>query len=215
MFSHPMGSLLVSRVQEDAFTRPWSDYWYQESRTFTWKRKMRLLIHGEFTGIRSPEVSHARYVYSSVKSLLISGVQEFHVDDAFNHPWRVYWYQESRNFRTKIRLLIHGEFTGIRSTKISYGRCVYKFTGIRSPEVSYGRCVYSSMKSLLVSVVQEFHMEEVFTQPWRVYWYQEYRSFIWKMRWLIHGEITDIRSSEVSYGRCVYSSLEWLLVSGV
>jgi hypothetical protein len=78
-----------------------------------------------------------------------------------------------------MRLLIQGEFDGIMSPEVSFGRCVYssvEFTGIRSPEVSYGRCVYSSMESLLVSGVQEFHMQEAFTHPWRVYWYQESRS---------------------------------------
>jgi hypothetical protein len=87
-----------------------------------------------------------------------------------------------------MRLLIPGEFTGIRNPEVSYGRCVYssmksllvsvvsfiwkmlllilgEFTGIRSPKVSYGRCVYSSMESLLVSGDQKFHIEDAFTHP--------------------------------------------------
>ncbi len=140
-----MESLLVSGDQkfhiEDAFTHPWRVYWYQESRSFIWK--MRLLIHGEFAGIRSPGVSI--------------------MENAFTHPWRVYWYrgpevhmddQESRSFIWKMCLLIHGEFDGIRS-----------------PEVPQQRCAYSSMETLLVSGVQKFHMEDVFTHPWRVTFY--------------------------------------------
>jgi hypothetical protein len=86
--------------------------------------KMGLLIHGEFTGIRSPGVSCRRCVYSTMKSLLVPGVQEFHTEDAFTHPWSVYWYQESRSFKRKMRLLIRGKFIGIRSPEVSYGRCV-------------------------------------------------------------------------------------------
>jgi hypothetical protein len=72
-------------------------------------------------------------------------------------------------------------------------------------------------------------MEDAFTHPRRVYWYQKSRSFIWKMCLFIHeeftgisspgvsygrcvdsssGELTGIRSPEVSYGRCGYSSIE-------
>jgi hypothetical protein len=90
MFTHPLGSLLVSGVQEfrmeDAVTHPWRVYWYQESRNFLRKmksrnflRKIPLLVHGEFTGIMSPEVSQGRYLYSSMESLLASGVQDFHM----------------------------------------------------------------------------------------------------------------------------------------
>jgi hypothetical protein len=59
---------------------------------------MPLLIHEEFTE---------------------SGVQKFHKKDAFTHPWRVYWYQESK--RSKRRLLIHGEL-------LSHGRNLSKQT---------------------------------------------------------------------------------------
>ncbi len=114
---------------------------------------------GEFTGIKSPEVSNGRCDYSSMEILLVSGIHEFHMEDVFTHPRRVYWYQKSRSFIWKMCLPIHEEFTGIRN-----------------PGVSYGRCVYSSMERLLVSGVQEFHMQEAFTHPWRVYWYQESRS---------------------------------------
>ncbi len=164
---------------EDAFTHPWRVYWYQESKSFIWK--MCLLINGEFTGIRRPEVSYRRCVYSSLKRLLISGVQKFQ----FTHSWRVYWYHEFRSFIRKMCLLIHGEFTGTRS-----------------PEVSYRRCIYSSVESLLVSGVQKFHMVDAITHPWRVYWYQEPKSSIWKMRLLIHGKLL----STFTHGKM------WLLI---
>ncbi len=195
-----MESLLVSWVQkfhkEDTFTHPWRVYWHQESRIFICK--VRLLIREEFAGNRSPELSYGRCVYSTMESLLVSGVQEFHIEDAFTHPWRVYWYQESRSFIWKMCLLIRGEFTGTRS-----------------PGVSYERCIYSSVECLLVSGVQKFHKKDAFTHPRKVYWYQESISFFWKMTLHIHGEFTGKRSPWVSYGRCVYSSLERLLISGV
>jgi hypothetical protein len=80
-----------------------------------------------------------------------------------------------------MRLLIHEEFTGIGVQKFIWM--------IRSPEVSYGRCVYSSMESLMVSGVQKFHNKDALTHPWRLYWYQESRSSIWKMCLLIHEEL--------------------------
>jgi hypothetical protein len=44
---------------------------------------MRLIIHEEFTDIRSPEIFEQRYVYSSMESLLVSGAQKFPMEDAF------------------------------------------------------------------------------------------------------------------------------------
>ncbi len=107
---------------------------------------------GEFDGIRSPEVSYERNIYSSMESLLISGVQKFPEKDTFTHPWRFYWYQESRIFIWKIRLLIHGEFAGIRSPGVSNGRCVthpwrvtvYFYLGLVS-FYPLGRCGYLSL----------------------------------------------------------------------
>jgi hypothetical protein len=61
---------------------------------------MCLLIHGEFTGTRSPVVLYGRCVYSYMETLLVSGVQKFQ----FTHSWRVYC---------------------IRSPELSYGRRVY------------------------------------------------------------------------------------------
>jgi hypothetical protein len=61
---------------------------------------------GEFTGIKSPGVSYGRCVYSSMKSLLESGVQKFHKKDVITHPWRVLWYRESKSSIRKIRFLI-------------------------------------------------------------------------------------------------------------
>jgi hypothetical protein len=123
------------------------------------------------------------------------------MEDAFTHPWRVFWYQESRSFIWKMCLLNNGKFTVIRSPGVSYRRCINsysgKLSGIRSPEVSYGQCVYSSMERLLVSGVLKFHKEDTFTRPWRVYWYHESRSFLWKMRLIIPREITNIMSPKV------------------
>jgi hypothetical protein len=94
----------------------------------------------EGRGLFSPSLKVRREMLTHpMGSLLVSGVQEFHMEDVFTHQWRVYWYQETRSFISKMRLLIHGEFTGIKS-----------------PGVSYERCVYSFMESLLVSGVQEF-----------------------------------------------------------
>jgi hypothetical protein len=120
-----------------------------------------------------------------MESLLISGVQKFPKKDIFTHPWRVSWY---------------------RSTGVSFGRCVF------SSMKSYW---YQESRMRLLNHGEFTEGYSTFTHPWRVYWYQESRSFIWKMRLLNHREFTGIRSPELSYGRCVYSSIESLLVSGV
>jgi hypothetical protein len=176
---------------------------------------MCLLIRGEFAGFRSQEVSYGRCVYSTSGELT----------DIRSPEVSVYSFMESllvsrvQEVLMEMCLLIPGEITDIESTSFIWKMCLLirgEFTGIRSPGVCYGRCAYSSMESLLVSGVQEFHMEDAFTHPRRVYWYQESRISTTKMCLLIHGEFTGIRSPKVPHGRCVYSSTKsyFLLLPG-
>ncbi len=146
-----------------------------------------------------------------MESLLVTGVQEFHME---------------------MRLLIHGEFDGIRSPEVSYRRCIYssmetgELTGIRSPEVHTEDTLthpwrvnwYQESRSFIWKMrlliqeslqVQKFHLKkDVFTHPWRVYWCQKSGSFTRKIHLLIHENFTNIKSLKVPYGRCVHSSLE-------
>jgi hypothetical protein len=113
---------------------------------------------------------------------LISGVKKFLKEDTFTHPWRVYWYQDSRSFLWKMRLLIRGEFTksGVLKFHMKDAFTIYgELTLIRSPKVSYGKFVYSSVESSLISGVQKFHMQDAFTHPWSVtvYFYLGLMSF--------------------------------------